>query len=98
MKLLKRYDKLELYHIKNGKKVKGGNPEMYGEWDGKMMLAENYVFLFGDCTDIAGNCTGIHGCCTGVIGNLDDCGITEETRLKECIHIDEITKNEKRTK
>jgi len=41
--------------------------------------------LMGDVGGLAGNCELFMGECTGIHGCLDDCEVTEQTDIAECV-------------
>lgn len=77
--------KLPLYHVVNGCKIVGVNPdlhgdctELYGDCTGLYGFING---LSGDCTGLSGDCTGVYGNCTGLSGDLNCCGMDDKDRL-----------------
>lgn len=67
-----------LYHIVDGRKIEGKNPDMVGSVS---------LGLYGDCSWLSGCCIGLWGNCSrimgngfGLTGNFDLCNITEIDR------------------
>jgi len=72
MKKLLTKIEYNLYHIKDGVRIKGVHSELYG-----------YVSeLYGDISRLSGNVSGIYGNVSRLSGDVSDCEITDEDRAK----------------
>jgi len=78
LKKLKKTSR-ELFRFSGGKKIIGPNNDMWGDSSG---LWGDCSGLWGDCSGLRGNCTGLLGNCSGVWGDLGDCEISDEDRVK----------------
>jgi hypothetical protein len=57
----------------------GDTELLYGHCDG---LWGNVGKLWGDISGLKGDCTGVVGCTTKISGNLDECELTLENRVR----------------
>ena len=102
MKKLLTKIEYNLYHIKDGVRIKGVHSKLYGNvsgLSGNVSGLSGYVSgLSGDVSGLSGNVSGLYGNVSGLFGyvsglsgDVSDCEITDEDRAKG-IDISELIK------
>ena len=69
--------KTNVYFYKNGKKIEGHPPCVWGSLTG---VSGDLSEVSGNLSGVSGDLTGVRGDLTGVRGDLSDCAITDEDR------------------
>jgi hypothetical protein len=77
--MLRKLKIVTLYHYIEGVIVEGAHGDITGDLTG---VTGDLTDITGGLTDITGSLSGIWGDISGVTGNLDECGITEQDRLR----------------